>query len=60
MSSDSIQDLQEFLQKAMKELEDYSHNKTGHNEDKENGEEVLPLEFKAWASKFMKNGQNMA
>ncbi|GEM_PF-9413 len=60
MSSDSIQDLQEFLQKAMKELEDYSRNKTGDNEDKKNGEEVLPPEFKVWASKLMKNGQDMA
>ena len=60
MSSDSTKDLQEFLQKAMKELEDYSHNKTGQSGDKKNGEEVLPPEFKAWASILMKNGQDIA
>lgn len=60
MSSDSTKDLQEFLQKAMKELEDYSHNKTGQSGDKNNSEEVLPPEFKAWASILMKNGQDIA
>ncbi len=60
MSSDSTKDLQEFLQKAMKELEDYSQNKTGQSGDKKNGEEVLPPEFKAWASILMKNGQDIA
>ncbi len=60
MSSDSIQDLQEFLQKAMKELEDYSKNKTDDSADNKSGEEVLPSEFKAWASRFMNNGQNIA
>ena len=60
MNSDSTKDLQEFLQKAMKELEDYSNNKTGQSGEKNNSEEVLPPEFKAWASILMKNGQNIA
>lgn len=60
MDSDSTQDLQEFLQKAMKELEDYSHHKDGDGADKESDQEVLSPQFKDWASQLIKSGQNIA